>query len=1273
MSRTDPTLGFLFDGPSPDLYQTLLDAHDQLGDAVFVRDEAGRLVFVNEAACRLVGWSREELLSMESFVEVVDPAERRRVAEMSTRRLSGDEVPRHYESSLRHRLGHAVAVEISAGVVEDGPRYVVAVVRDISHRKQQERVLRDRARQQAAVAALGAKALGDVDVLGLLQNAARAVARTLRVDYAQVLELEPDGRSLLLRAGLGWKRGLVGRAMVPAGERSLAGHTLASARPVIVRDLSREQRFDAPELLTSHGVTSGLSVVIPGEERPFGVIGAHTRRARAFTADDVNFLQAVAHTLGGAVRRLRVQDALRDSEARYRELFENALDLVFTTDLDGRITAVNRAARRVLGYEPDEVLGMNVVDLASPQHRPAVRRLLDLAPGVADGDQVRALPSRHELELLARDGRRVTVEAVIRLIHEGGRPVGVQGIARDVSERKAAETALRRSEQQFRSLIDNALDIIATLDEGLHVTYASPSVQRVLGYRPEELRGRNIVDLIHPHDVASVQDAFDRRAEDRGEGVAMEVRVRHAGGSWRLIEGIGRNLLSDPAVRGIVVNARDVTERKRIEERLQVLSETGDLLSSSFDEKATIDGLAALAVPRLADWCVIQMIGEGGIVERTVVRHSDPERRRWAQEFVDALPPREVRATPLREVLATGKPLLLPRISEAQLREAASDDETLEVVRRMDLRSGIVVPLLGRDRPLGLLILVAGESGRIYGVEDLGVAEEVAGRASQALESARLFRRVQDSEERFRSMVEGVRDHAVYAIDPEGRLVSWNPTAERIFGHRAEEIVGAPIRTLYPPEAAASAAKGLERAAASGWSEEEGWRLRKDGSRFWAHVTTTARHDEHGALRGFSRVTRDITERKRTEQGLRFLTEASEALATSLDVDDSLAEVARLSVPRLADICIVYVRAKAGPIRRLAIETIPELREELHEALEGHDLDPRATAGVPEVIRSGEALFHPDADASMFSADVMDPDSQRRALEPVGIRSWVCVPLMAGGSTFGAISFLSLDEHRRYGQRELALVRELARLAGLAADNARLFEEAQKSLAQLRRTDQERRRLLADLVTAQEEERGRIAGEIHDDSLQIMVAVSMRLQMLARKMDPEHLEGLRRLEETVALSVSRLRSLMFELHPPALDQEGLTAAIRSYVEAFQAEGPLDVHVEDGLTAEPPPTIRTLLYRIAQEALANVRKHARARSVRVMLREEGDGVRIEIRDDGVGFAPDEVDPPPPGHLGLVAMRERAQIAGGWCRIQSAPGRGTTVRYWLPARDRISGGR
>jgi PAS domain S-box-containing protein len=226
------------------------------------------------------------------------------------------------------------------------------------------------------------------------------------------------------------------------------------------------------------------------------------------------------------------------------------------------------------------------------------------------------------------------------------------------------------------------------------------------------------------------------------------------------------------------------------------------------------------------------------------------------------------------------------------------------------------------------------------------------------------------------------------------------------------------------------------------------------------------------------------------------------------------------------------------------------------------------------------------------------------------------------------------------------------------------------SLDVLRRTIQQRRELASRLESAQEEERRRIAADIHDDPIQVMSAVDMRLQLLAAMPATATSEELLDIQQTVRDSIERLRNLLFELRPLALDRDGLVPALGLYLEHIAGDNGWTYTVADGLSQEPPPELRATLYRIAQEALTNTRKHADATHIEIAVATAGDGVTIRITDDGKGFEPSMVERPEPGHLGLSTMVERAELVGGWCRIASAPGRGATVECWLPVDTAVS---
>jgi signal transduction histidine kinase len=263
----------------------------------------------------------------------------------------------------------------------------------------------------------------------------------------------------------------------------------------------------------------------------------------------------------------------------------------------------------------------------------------------------------------------------------------------------------------------------------------------------------------------------------------------------------------------------------------------------------------------------------------------------------------------------------------------------------------------------------------------------------------------------------------------------------------------------------------------------------------------------------------------------------------------------------------------------------------------------------------------------------------------------------------GRWSSAVVESARRFGAGDMTarapVPRGLGELTDVAnALNAAALDIEHRQAAQAR--------LLTELVAAEEETRRRIALDIHDDTAQAVAAAGLRMDALAAELkDPAEQEAVLKARTALGEANRRLRRLLFELRPPALDEAGLGPALELFLtDSFTHDG-FDWRVENRLEDEPTPEARAILYRVALEALTNVRKHANASMVEVLLERRGAGVVLRVRDDGGGFdlpAPDA--PAEPGHIGLVSMRERAEAAGGRFAMRSTPGSGTTVEFWMP---------
>jgi signal transduction histidine kinase len=229
-----------------------------------------------------------------------------------------------------------------------------------------------------------------------------------------------------------------------------------------------------------------------------------------------------------------------------------------------------------------------------------------------------------------------------------------------------------------------------------------------------------------------------------------------------------------------------------------------------------------------------------------------------------------------------------------------------------------------------------------------------------------------------------------------------------------------------------------------------------------------------------------------------------------------------------------------------------------------------------------------------------------------------------------------------------------------------------ESLEELKRADNARRLLLERLMSAQEDERRRIAGDIHDDSIQVITAAYLRVELIRHAVGDAHAEALGKLDEALRAAIDRLRHLIFELRPAMLDTAGLAATIQEHLDQWARQSGAEYTLANRLHREPGALPRTTLYRIAAEALTNVRKHARATHVGVDLEDRAGGYLLRVADNGVGLGQArEVEQA--AHFGVSMMAERAAMAGGWCHIESPDGQpGTTVVAWTPDEPAVQEG-
>jgi PAS domain S-box-containing protein len=332
--------------------------------------------------------------------------------------------------------------------------------------------------------------------------------------------------------------------------------------PIYVAESDGDPRFD-------HALFRALphkSVLVAPMWSPSDVVGAFaivwTRASHRLDADELRLVDAISRQATMAIENARLLDEVKGARDFLQSITENSADAIVTAGVDGSITSFSPAAQEILGYTAREMVGRPFAELyrsGAEEIQATMQRL---------GDEGRMCA--HETVLCARDGRGVPVDASLSLLRAAsGAVIGTLGIFKDATERSRLELALRQREAHFRSLIEHGADLIAVLDGDGVIHYASPSHERVLGRPAGDLIGIRFVDLVHPDDVAGVTEAFSRGVATPGTAVTRECRVRHRDGSWRLLEATGRNALDDPAVAGVVLNARDITAERQLEEQFR--------------------------------------------------------------------------------------------------------------------------------------------------------------------------------------------------------------------------------------------------------------------------------------------------------------------------------------------------------------------------------------------------------------------------------------------------------------------------------------------------------------------------------------------------------------------------------------------------------------------------------------------------------------------------------------------------------------------------------
>jgi PAS domain S-box-containing protein len=490
-------------------------------------------------------------------------------------------------------------------------------------------------------------------------------------------------------------------------------------------------------------------------------------------------------------------------------------------------------------------------------------------------------------------------------------------------------------------------------------------------------------------------------------------------------------------------------------------------------------------------------------------------------------------------------------------------------------------------------------------------------------------------------LFEQVRDAVVVADAATGQVVLWNPAAEQMFGYSAAEAAGLAVELLVPAQLKARHRAGLAHYVATGHGAlvdagavVEVPAVCKSGDQITVELSLNPIRDAVVGGPFVLAIIRDVSERvqlraeaDRRLRELEALYEADETLHRSLRLQDVLQALVDLATDILdADKTTVLVwdarheRLIPGATRGFRPESVARMSHALGEGITGRVALTRQPIAVQHVPS--------------------DPRVAHHVTDPEGIRSLLHVPIQVDGQVFGVFGVNYCHERTFTGAEERLLL-ALAQRAAVAIANARQYQQAQ--------------------YTATVDERQRLARELHDAVTQTLFAAGLNAQALPRLWAADPAAGQRCVEELQRLTwgaLAEMRTVLVELRPSAMTEMDLGDLLQQLAQAATARTPvLEVEVSIEGQRKLPPEAQVAFYRVAQEALNNIVKHADARHVEVRLVRRPDGVELTVKDDGHGFDP---LPIPAGHLGLGIMRERVESIGGLFTIESGPAQGTRLR-------------
>ena len=1292
-------------------------------DVVWATDAAGSFTFLSETVEQLTGRRADQLFGAH-WSEIVAPDDRAGFeASWRQSQQEGDE-ERRARFRIERDGATDVTVELRGRerLVDGRSAGAHGSMRDITDLARLEHDLRAQADElalrvetQKTLHAIAARITAIRDPDEVLQHVVDAATRLLGSDGAH-LTLRDPGENVLrphvMAGGMdeATREWLAGQEFPIGG--GMNGLAAEQGVPLWTRDYLVDERI--PHTDDDHAVANrmGLRAMAvaplraPGGE-VFGTLAISYEEPRDISDDQIELLQGLADIGAIAIANARLYEQVADSGRRYRFLVDNSPDLIFSADGDGYLTYLSETCEQLIGWKPEGLVGRHFSELIAPEAMAVVMEHWQRAREEPERGQ------QYRLTLLHRDGTHLPMEINVVGTTLDGEFAGAHGSVRDIRDRVALENDLRRQADELERLVEVQRTLgeiarrIAEVDDpGETLQQVVDASKRLLGSDGAHLTlmeddGENLVPMVLAGDTDPDTRAWLRNqrfpvggginglAAQTGEPIwtddySTDPRIPHDPRD----ESPSRLELGAVAVaplrgaRGEVIGTLAITYRtpRAIDPRdvalLEELAGQGSIAARNADLWASLrqqaDELAhsVEAQRTLATLAAeISTIRDPGTVLRRTVEAAQRllqadhavinQLQRGSDQLYD-LSPDDLTLVPGSR-LSKGVGVAGAAIAEVRVRwtgDYLADEGFIHApqaddwIREHGFRSQMSAPLIIEDEPMGTLTVHASRPDA-FGPADAELLGALASHASIVQNNARLYADAQEAAEELSRLLEAqrslseiatqitsLRDPAVIlqrTVDEAHRLLEAdlalvNPLADSgnvLDWAVAHAPAGEPLDDIF-----VTPGSGV-----SGTALSEGRVVRSGdylNDRAFPH---TPELDEYIGRRGMASVM--SAPLVVGERALGTLTvQAARVDAFNDDDAQLLGALAAQAAVAISNARLLEQLGQSERSYRKLVDHSPDLvwsvdADGIFTYL-GESLE-RMTGRRPDELL-GEHWRHLITPESLAAGQVAWQAIQERPDEDVQLR--VELPMAGGGSMAAEVNLVATMVEGR-------------------------FAGAQGSIRDIRereRLEQDLRRQTA--AIAANEERANLARELHDSVTQALFSMGLTVRALELLMDRDPDGARQKLAELRELqkdALAEMRTLIFELRPQGLETDGLAQALRNHGAAVQSRTGMAVSVEVEHEERLPLDVEESLYRIAQEALHNVVKHANAEQARISLKRVGGDLRLLVEDDGIGFDPGLA---PRGHLGLVGMRQRAERVGAELDIGRRPGGGSKVRVTLP---------